>query len=125
MSPHAAVCIRCGNLKPAALAGCTSCDFAPSSREDQARSLMLSRQFDAGEEVIGLQQHELQSIASRIQTGQPYQFDPDALAKVMSFHDTARQATPRRLVLDLVRWLWLPAILLAIVYMVLFAGVGQ
>jgi len=116
MSADSAVCVRCGKLKLRALIRCKSCGFTPSSREDQARSLMLSQQFDAGEEVVGLQPQELQSVATRIQGGQPFQFDPETLAKVMAIHESACAVTSRRLVIDLVRWLWLPALLLAVVY---------
>jgi hypothetical protein len=122
MSAHSAVCVRCGTFKQAALIKCESCGFVPSSPEDHARSLMLSRQFDVGEDVVGLQPQELQAVSARIQGGHSYQFDPEVLARVMGLHNAARAVSPRRLVVDLVRWLWLPIILLAGVYWLLWRG---
>jgi hypothetical protein len=120
MVVSSAICVRCGELKPAALGKCVRCGFLPSSPEDQARSLMLSRQFDAGETVIGLQPQDLHTVATRIQSGEPFHFDPDVLAMVMARHGAARQITARRLLIDLVRWLWLPVAVLAGMYWLLW-----
>ena len=81
-----------------------------------ARSLILSQPFNAGEEVVGLAPKELKAAAQDIQAGKSYRFDPSLVAKVVELHLEARSVTPRRLVIDLIRWLLPPAILLAGVY---------
>jgi hypothetical protein len=73
---------------------------------------MLSPCFDVGEEVIGLTPSELQDAAKTIQGGQTFQFNPAVLSKVMALHQTAKAITPRRLVTDLVRWLFPPLAIL-------------
>ena len=113
MSATSAVCINCGQFKSKALRACGSCGFMPSSPEDMARSLILSRQFDAGEDVVGLPPEELKAAARQIQAGTPYRFDPELLDRVTKLHEGARAVTPRRLIVDLARWLLPPVVLLA------------
>jgi len=98
-----------------ALGRCRSCDFIPVTPEDCARSLMLSEMFDAGEETFGLSRAALRVASSDIQRGGKYAFDRDELARVMTAHADAKSITPRRLILDGVRWLLPPLLLLAIV----------
>ena len=119
MPSPSAVCIHCGQFKPRALAACKACGFVPSSAEDQARSLMLAPCFDAGEDVIGLAPSELQRAAAVIQGGNQYKFEPEELAKVIAQHVAAKTVSPRRLVIDLVRWLLPPLLALAAVFWLL------
>lgn len=74
---------------------------------------MLSPCFDVGEEVIGLSPSELQDAAKLIQGGQTFEFNPVAISKVVALHQTAKTITPRRLIADLVRWLF-PALALLV-----------
>jgi hypothetical protein len=108
-----AVCIKCGSGKALPLRQCTACGFLPSSVDDEARSLILSRVFDAGETVVGLSAPELALVADQIQGGKPYAFDPQQVARVSALHVSARRVTPRRLAIDLARWLLPPLVLLA------------
>ena len=73
---------------------------------------MLSLCFDVGEEVVGLTPNELQDAAKTIQGGQPFQFNPVVLSEVVALQQTAKTITPRRLVIDLVRWLLPPLAIL-------------
>ena len=81
-----------------------------------ARSLMLSAVFDGGEEVIGLSPEELKAVASDIQSGRAYDFDPKVVSKVAKLHESAHAITPQRLFVDLGRWLLPPCALLAAMY---------
>ena len=80
---------------------------------------MLSPCFDAGEEVIGLPPPELQRAAELIQSGNRYIFEPQELAKVLALNAAAQSITPRRLIVDLVRWLLPPLLLLSFMFWLL------
>lgn len=120
MVAPAAVCIACGTFKPSPLRKCAACGFRPSSAEDQARSLLLSREFDAGEEVVGLSPQQLEAAGREIQAGNHYRFDPAMVARVASLHSEARAITPGRLAVDLARWLLPPSVILIFVYWLLW-----
>lgn len=120
MGKTSAVCIKCGNFKPSGLAKCTECGFLPTAEDDAVRSLILSKVFDAGQETVGLNPDELVAASEAIRAGRPYNFDPNAVAKVRLLHRAAKAITPRRLAIDLVRWLAPPIILLAVAYWLLF-----
>ena len=77
---------------------------------------MLSQSFDAGEMVIGLAPDELQRAAHAIQKGERYFLKPQDISEVMKLHASARTLTPRRLAIDLVRWLAPPLLLLAAMF---------
>lgn len=119
MPNRSAVCIHCGRFKPQALRSCGACGFAPSSAEEKARSLMLSPYFDGGEDVVGLAPAELQHAAELIQSGHQYNFEPEELAKVVALQAAAQTITPRRLAIDLVRWLLPPLLVLATAFWLL------
>lgn len=93
---------------------CANCQFLPATPEDSARSLILSRPFDAEEQVIGLTPPDLRAAAKQLREGQGYEFDPAMLARVMARHAAAKAITGRRLFVDAVRWLGPPLALLAL-----------
>jgi hypothetical protein len=107
-----AVCIRCGHPKKRALGECESCGFTPSSSEDVAKSLILSKAFDAGEDVIGHSSVDLVRIGAEIRAGAPFGFDPLEVAHVQRSHDAARAITGRALLISAIRWLGPPVLLL-------------
>lgn len=109
-----AICIRCGHFKARPLTRCGNCQFLPATPEDTARSLVLSRPFDAGEQLIGLTPPELRAAARQIREGQGYEFDPAMLARVIAHHEAAKAITGRRLLVDALRWLGPPLALLAL-----------
>lgn len=80
---------------------------------------MLSPCFDAGEKVIGLPTAELQQAAEMIQSGRQYSFEPKALAEIAALHSTAQAISPRRLLIDLARWLLPPLLILVAVFWLL------
>jgi hypothetical protein len=85
-----------------------------------ARSLVLSAQFEAGEEVVGLTREELNAAAALIRAGRPYPFDPKVVERIKGLQEAARAITPRRLAVNLARWLLPPAALLAGAYWLLW-----
>ena len=48
-----AICINCGHRKTSAIDVCDACDFLPQSGEDKAKSLILSTEYDVGDEYLG------------------------------------------------------------------------
>ena len=115
-----AICIRCGHFKARALTRCGNCQFVPATPQDEARSLVLSRPFDVEAQVIGLTPPELRAAAAQIRSGQGYVFDPDMLARVVAQHERAKAITPRRLIIDGLRWLGPPlAVLATVLWLVL------
>ena len=112
MGSSSAVCLKCGHFKAQALTLCPKCGFVPHSKDDVARSLILSSYFDAGESVIGLSAQELAAAASQIQAGTPWRCDPKEVVRVAALHQTAKSITASRLLIDGLRWLLPPAALL-------------
>lgn len=74
---------------------------------------MLSRAFDAGQIAVGLPPQELANAAQQIQSGAGYRFDLQKLARMVSLHKSAKSFGARRLILDGLRWLAPPLLLLA------------
>jgi len=95
MAKRRAVCIKCGQFKAHALGACPKCGFTPRSDEDTAKALILSKAFDAGEDVVGQSMPELEQIASLLQTDGQYPFDPEEVLRVAAAHRAARAITPR------------------------------
>lgn len=116
MDDPLSVCIRCGHYKRRALSKCPHCGFVPSTAEDQARSLILSPLFDAGEHVVGSTPQQLAAAAAGIQAGQSHEFVATEVARVAELHEQAQSISPSRLVGDLARWLAGPALILAVAY---------
>jgi hypothetical protein len=111
MADADSICIRCGEHKPFALDECRGCGLQPTSSQDMAKSLILSPEFDAGENVFGRPVAELERIAARIRGGTPYEFDPAEVARVAREHDAALTITGRDLFVDGVT-MFGPAVLL-------------
>lgn len=77
-----------------------------------AKSLILSKAFDAGEDVVGHTSVDLARIGAEIQAGTPFGFDPLEVANVQRSHDAARAITGRALLVSAIRWLGPPALFL-------------
>jgi hypothetical protein len=71
-----AVCVRCGQGKAGAFARCLSCHYDPEKegKEAQARSLLLSDRY--------LTVSQLKEASERIRSGEPHQFNTDAVGEV-------------------------------------------
>ncbi len=114
-----AVCFHCGNKKNDYVAKCGACQFQPQSPEDMVKSLILSTAYDNGEDYRGKTKEELYEIASAIAKGHPYIFDDAEVQSVIEYD--RRAALPaKQLVIDGLRWLLPPILLLAFVYFLLF-----
>ena len=83
---------------------------------------MLSRAFDAGQIIVGLSSTELAGAAQQIQSGAGYQFDSKQLARVVALHLSAKSIGGRRLVVEGLRWLAPPLLLLAGLLWVIWHG---
>jgi hypothetical protein len=114
-----AICIRCGAPKKHAPAKCHSCGFVPSSNTDLAKSFILSKTFDVADRSIGRSPAELAQISSAIAAGVPYEFSQAEVTEVGNQVAAFKSITPRRLALDLIKWLAPPVLILAILYALL------
>lgn len=117
-----AICIRCGASKKRAPAKCHACGFLPLSNADLAKSFILSKTFDVGERSIGRSAPDLAQISRTIATGAPYQFSEAEVATVAAEVSSYKSITPRRLAIDLIKWLGPPILLAGIVYALLGAA---
>lgn len=115
-----AVCIRCGNIKRSSVAKCAVCHFQPNDAEDKARSLILSTAYEIDGEYRGKTKEELQAIAAAIANGEQYSFDDAEVRSVVEYAERVLAVPTKRLVIDGLRWLLPPILVLAIVYFVLF-----
>lgn len=100
--------MNCGSLKKRALTECGNCHFVPSSPEEQAQSLILSKAFDADEHIIGLSQKELKEASELLSSGGKYHFTREEVSNVISLHERAKAITAKVLIIDLVKWLGPP-----------------
>jgi hypothetical protein len=114
-----AICIRCGTAKNSAPIECPKCGFAPTSDPELAKSFILSTAFDVGERSFGRSPADLMQISNTISAGTPYQFSDAEVAAVESQVAAFKSITPRRLAVDLLKWLGLPLLILAVAYALL------
>lgn len=114
-----AVCIRCGSAKRHAPDQCPKCGFAPRSNDDLAKSFILSATFDVGDKTIGRSAPELSRIAEAIKRGAPYDFSTPEVALVAEQVASFRSIRSSRLLIDLVKWLGPPLLVIAIGYFLL------
>lgn len=69
-----AICIRCGHPKKRSYSRCPNCSFAPKSDRDLAKSMMLSLDYQVGEQYLARSWEELLEIGVSLSKGE-YQFD--------------------------------------------------
>jgi len=114
-----AVCLRCGRAKSDAPAACPNCGFLPQSRADLAKSFILSSQFDVGDSTIGRVPAELSRIATDLERGVPYEFDDAEVARAEAQIAAFRAIHPRKLLIDLIKWLGPALLILVAVFLLL------
>src|SRR5690349_16749953 len=119
MAKLRAVCIRCGEFKRDSLKACGNCGFHPAAPKERAESLMLSECFDLGEEVVGLARGELERTSATIKAGDAYHFDAAEVSRVTGLYLQAQSITGRRLLVDGVKWLAPPILLVILFYVVI------
>jgi hypothetical protein len=66
-----AVCLHCGELKHGAFKRCPKCGYTPNDDESLTKHLLVTDHFHRRE--------TLEAIAARVKSGQPIEFDPEAL----------------------------------------------
>ena len=117
--PHGkAVCLHCGALKPASLRSCSQCGFAPVTPDDIAKSLVLSQAFedDHHGRPVARSADELRAFSARITAGETITYDPAELARASAAYTAARAVGPRQLLIDGLKWLAAPLLLLGKVF---------
>ena len=109
-------------MKKYAPVKCAKCGYAPSSNTDLAKSFILSKTFDVGELSFGRSPAELAQISDAIAAGAPYQFSEAEVADVRNEIVALKSVTPRRIVIDLVKWLGPPILVIAVAIWLAFHG---
>jgi hypothetical protein len=62
-----AICLKCGAMKHGAWTPCPRCKHTPEDPEDKAKHVMTSDHY--------FSKTDIQSISTRVQSGQPLHFD--------------------------------------------------
>ena len=115
------ICISCGSAKHDYRTACPDCGFQPTTREELAKSRVLSEPWDFGLPdgsivATGRSSEELESIASILQSGGEYQYPPDELSGMIWVIGEAESMTGKDVATDVVRWLLPPVALAAVVW---------
>jgi len=97
-----AICIKCGHVKKRLIDVCESCGFLPDSSKDKAKAMILSTEYDIGDEYLGMSKEELLALAPIVSAGE-YRFNEREVVLLAWLGDYV-VATPNRVVLrDLAR----------------------
>jgi len=115
-----AVCVHCGNIKRTLSAGCVICHFQPHAAEDKAKAFILSTAYEIDGEYRGMTREQLTAIGTAIENGHPYAFDQTEIQSVIAYAKRVLAVPPRRLVIDGVRWLLPPLLILMVAYLLVF-----
>lgn len=116
------ICTKCGIRKNRPTDRCVECGFVPQTDEEKAKSLILSTAYEIRGEYLGKSIDELEAISTAIQAGRPYGFDPDEVKSVIAYAHEVLAIPTRRLLLDGLKWIGPPVMILVAVYFLLFAG---
>lgn len=98
---------------------CGNCFFQPKSDVEKAKSLILSLDYEIGDEYLGKSKEELKIISEEIQKGQPYKFDMSEVSRVVDYARQVQAVPVRRLIVDGLRWLVPPIALLVAAFFLL------
>jgi hypothetical protein len=79
-----AICIQCGHVKKRRIDICEACDFLADSPEDKAKALILSTEYDIGDEYLGMEKEELLAIAPKVAAGE-YRFNEREVVLLAAF----------------------------------------
>jgi cytochrome c len=112
-----AVCVHCGNIKRNLSARCAICHFQPQTDEDKARAFILSTAYEIDGEYRGMTKEQLTAIAAAVGNGRPYAFDQAEIQSVVAYAKRVLTVPARRLIIDGVRWLLLPFLVLMAVHL--------
>ena len=114
------VCIKCAGSKKNPADKCAQCNFKPQSDEEKAKSLILSTAYEIKGEYKGKTVEELKAIAAQISSGRPYEFNSDEVRGVIAYAQEVLAIPARRLIVDGLKWLGVPAAILLIIYLLLY-----
>lgn len=114
------VCINCAASKKNPADKCAQCNFKPQSDEEKAKALILSTAYEIKGEYKGKTAEELKAIAAQIRSGRPYEFNPDEVRGVIVYAQEVLAIPARRLIVDGLKWLGVPAAILLIIYLLLY-----
>lgn len=98
---------------------CVRCGLVPKTDVDKAKSLILSLKYEINGEYKGQSKERLMEIGGQIEQGR-YEFDVSEVNRVVEYAHSVLAVPPSRLLKDLIKWLFLPAIFLAIMIFILF-----
>ncbi len=99
------LCISCGSAKNDYQAACPDCGFQPTTREDLAKSRILSEPWDFGLPdgsivATGRSPEELESIAATLRSGGEYQYPPEELSGMIWVIGEAESMTGKGVAVD-------------------------
>lgn len=114
------ICIKCGASKKDSLHKCNQCSFQPEQDEYKAKSLILSLDYEINEIPRGKSKQELEHISSDIQSGKAYAFDDKEIASIISFAHQVGAISGKKLLIDGIKWLFPPLLLLAVLYFLVY-----
>jgi len=98
-------------------------DLAPNLQEndDKARSIILSTYYEINGEYRGKTEIELRGIAQMIAREQPFKFDDADVMEVIDYAENIRAVPASRLIIEGLRWLLPPIVVLCITYVLLLS----
>jgi hypothetical protein len=98
---------------------CLNCGFKPHTVDDKAKSLILSVAYEIDGIYLGQTKDELNAVASRIRSGVPYEFDEREVRQVASYARKVMTIPTSRLVIDGLKWVGPPVLILFLIYFLL------
>ena len=110
---------KCAASKRNPVDGCAQCNFKPQTDEDKAKSLIISTAYENKGEYKGKTEEVLKTIAAQIRSGRSYEFNPDEVREVIAYTQEVLAIPVRRLTVDGLKWLGIPAVIFAIIYLLL------
>lgn len=115
-----AICIDCGHTKSKPPIKCSHCGFSPRTDIELAKSLILSLNYEIEGRYMGQSKDRLLEIGALAQRGQKYKFDSMEVDRVVQYAHGVLAAPRSVLLRNLIKWLLLPALVVAIMLVVLF-----
>jgi hypothetical protein len=90
------------------------------SDEEKAKSLMLSASYEINGVYRGRTPDELNVIAADIRMGKPFEFDASEIQDVIAYAHQVLAIPPRQLIVDGLKWIGVPIVILIVIYLLLF-----
>ncbi len=113
-----AICISCGHAKRGPIAKCPNCGFVPKTDADKAKSLILSLNYEIDGVYKGQPKERLLEIGELVKQKR-YRFDVAEVDQVIAYAQKVLSVPPTRLLKDLGKWLFWPAVVLTIIMFII------